>query len=375
MGGQSARQTGLGANATTPQANTAEWATKVDTEPGNVLALASEQLTDPQAGWSIGTFGAIAEFTRDTGEAAELAASSAAVAMSTARGAIRIAVSVQLRPVAFERPVGTGPHWAHSVALCLPEAASVMGRRTVITELGPDTEAVRAQDRSDLLFDLGLGAAHVDACVRTHDPHVISCLRAAAGSNLLDPATGVAAALASLHPHRVFASRAGRVEVFTPIPPPDGTSPEGPHTHLLPALLASRRSHPRTDPIPPGWLPAAYVVPAHPTADLLGRKVPFDRDRYDRFQELLRRYGDPAAVAAKSGVIRAVLAGDPPPPDCPALPRATRRAATLALRQLAHLSPDPVLLRRWAQALDRQARSLPGPRLGAGVSAHSSAPR
>ncbi|HEY5394610.1 MAG TPA: hypothetical protein VIL16_04355 [Trebonia sp.] len=135
------------------------------------------------------------------------------------------------------------------MALCLPEAASATGRRAVITELGPDAEAVRARDRDALLFDLGLGAPHIDACVRTRDPEAIAFPRAVAGSALLDPATGAATALASLRPHRVFASRAGRVEVFTPIPPPDGTSSKGPRTHLLPALLASGRAQPPPPPI------------------------------------------------------------------------------------------------------------------------------
>jgi len=69
------------------------------------------------------------------------------------------------------------------------------------------------------------------------------------------------------------------------------------------------RADPHTDPIPPGWLPAASVVPAHPTADLMGAPIPFDRDRYDRFQELLRRYGDDDAVTAKSDAIRACCGG------------------------------------------------------------------
>ena len=327
----------------------------MDEHSGDVFTLVGGLVADPRAGWSIGTFGAIAEFTRDVSEPVELVASSEAIAASTARGAIRIVSSPRPRPVAFERPAGAGTRWAHSVALCLPEPDSAMSQRTVITELGPDTEAVRAEDRGGLLFDLGLEAPHVDACVRTTDPQAVACLRAAAGSALLDPATGVAATLARLQPHRVFASRAGRIEVFTPIPPPDGTSPDGPHTHLLPVLLARRRTHPSTDPIPPGWLPVAYVVPAHPTTDLTGMRIPFDRARYDRFQELLHRYGDPAAVAAKSAIIGAVLAGAPPPPDLAALPRATRRAAALALRQVAHLNPDPALLRRWRQAFGQDS--------------------
>jgi hypothetical protein len=313
------------------------------------VSLIGDYLADPLASWSIGTFGALAEFMRDVDEPVELVTSTAAVtaAVSTARGAIRVVASPQLRPVAFERPVGTDTHWAHSVALCLPEAASLMSRRTVVTELGPDSEAVRAQDRGGLLFDLGLGAPHVDACVRTQDAQTIACLRAAEGSRLLDPGMGVAAELVRLQPHRVFISRAGRIEVFTLIPPPHGKTPEGPHTHLLPVLLASRRTHAHSDPIPPGWLPAAYLVPAHPLADLLDRQIPFDRVRYDRFQALLRRYGDSTAVAAKREIIRAVLDGEPPSGHPLALHGTTRRATSLALRQLAYLNPDPVLLQRW----------------------------
>ncbi len=86
--------------------------------------------------------------------------------------------------------------------------------------------------------------------------------------------------------------------------------------------------------------------------DLLGRQIPFDRMRYDRFQGLLRRYGDTAQVAAKCEIIRAVLGGEPPSPDPLAQPGATRRAASLALRQLASLNADPVLLQRWRKCLD-----------------------
>jgi hypothetical protein len=324
----------------------------VDSQSEDLLALVTELLADPEAGWSIGTFGAIAEFIRDADEATDLTADALTVAAATSRGAIRVVVSPLLRAVAFERPAGNADHWAHSIALCLPEAASTMGLRTVITELGPDAEAVRAEDRGDLLFDLGLGAPHVDACVRTRDQATIECLRAAAGTRLLDPASGVAAALITMHPHRVFRSRAGRIEVYTPIPPPHGRSPEGPHTHLLPALLARGRSYPHTEPIPPGWLPAAYVVPAHPTVDLLGQAIPFDRGRYDRFQDLLGRYGEPGAVAAKSGIISAVLSGQAAPGPA-AMQTMSRRPAELALRQLAYLDADEALLSRWAETLRR----------------------
>ena len=62
------------------------------------------------------------------------------------------------------------------------------------------------------------------------------------------------------NPHRVFISRLGRIEVYQPIPPPSGKSPEGPHTHVLPRLLKSGRTHPATEPVPEGWFPARISI-------------------------------------------------------------------------------------------------------------------
>ena len=104
------------------------------------------------------------------------------------------------------------------------------------------------------------------------------------------------------NPHRVFLSRLGRVEVFQPIPPPDGKSPEGPHTHVLPGLLRHRRTHAATEPIPDGLVPCAHVYPPHPAKDGMGHAPPFDRARHDAFQSILRSYGDPAFVALKQQV-------------------------------------------------------------------------
>ena len=70
-----------------------------------------------------------------------------------------------LRPVAFETITTQG--WSQRVAFCLPEAESAMSRRAALTELGPDNEALRAQDRGAVLFDLGLGVLQVDCCIRT----------------------------------------------------------------------------------------------------------------------------------------------------------------------------------------------------------------
>src|SRR3954466_4526863 len=122
--------------------------------------LISSQLADPNAQWSLGTFGAIAEFMRDADEPAEILQTEETSSVVTPRGGIRIVARPGLRPIAFETI--TTQAWSQRVAFCLPEAESAMNRRTVLTELGPDPEALRPQDRDAVRFDLGLGAAQVD---------------------------------------------------------------------------------------------------------------------------------------------------------------------------------------------------------------------
>ncbi len=254
-------------------------------------------MRDPGAAWSLGSFGAIAEFMRDPDEPVS-ALPDDRMGMATTRGAIALRPSADLRPVAYETAVASG--WNHAVALCLPEDACAMSRRGVVTELGPDHEAARPEDRDGVLFDLGLDLLAVDACVRSRDPEVIACLRAGAGQPLFSHGNPIGPHLVAMSPHRVFVARIGRIEVYAPIPPSGGTSPEGPHTHVLPKLLRSGRTHAATTPIPASYVPCAGL---HPPI-LQGHAGPTHRLRCRRlaaFQALLQRWGDPALVAIKHG--------------------------------------------------------------------------
>jgi hypothetical protein len=261
-----------------------------------VTILLSEALEDASTAWSLGSFGAIAEFMRDPDEGV-VALRDGRLGMATRRGAVALTPLPGLRPVAYETAIGSG--WNHAVALCLPEVNCAMSGRTVVTELGPDAAAARAEDRDGVLFDLGLGLRAVDACVRASDPDAIACLRAGAGRPLFEAGNPIGPRLVVMSPHRVFLSRIGRVEVYAPIPPAGGTSPEGPHTHVLPKLLRAGRTHAATTPIPEGFVPCAALHPAHPYKDGLGQRIPFDRARHDAFQALLTVWGDPDLVAVK----------------------------------------------------------------------------
>jgi hypothetical protein len=321
-----------------------------------VTDFLAQQLADSEVGWSLGTFGAIAEFSRDTGEKAEISRGARDTSIVTARGGMRFTHQDGLRLIASESP--TAESWSHRIALCLPEQSCAMSGRTELTEIGPDQEALRAEDRTGILFDLGLGTLQVDACIRANDPEIIAALRDCTGKSVFAAGNGAMGIILAAHPHRVFISRIGRAEVYQPIPPAGGKSPNGPHTHVLPKLLAHGRTHAATEPVPPGWIPCAHLYPPHPMRDGVGRPHPFQQNRHTAFQNLLSRYGDPDRYALKRRVIYAVAAGHAPlganiPPE-----RFARAAVRVALRQLkAADARPPVALDAWLAAFDRSVSS------------------
>lgn len=311
----------------------------------------AEKLADSEVAWSLGTFGAIAEFTRDADEAAELSRGEREISIVTARGGLRIAPRHELHLIASES--STAESWTHRIALCLPEQACAMNGRTELTEIGPDREALRTADCAGVLFDLGLGTLQVDACIRANDPEVGAALRGCAGKSVFAPGSDAMRVMLAANPHRVFISRIGRAEVFQPIPPPGGKSPSGPHTHVLPKLLAHGRTHAATEPLPDGWIPCAHLYPPHPLRDRFGQRHQFRHERHDAFQLMLAQYGDPERVELKRRVIDSVAAGHGPSAISTTSDRFARATVRVALRQLLASDRQSATLADWLSTYDR----------------------
>lgn len=303
----------------------------------DLLLILRAELQSWDAGWSIGSFGAIGEFHQDEGETL-IVDEPDALTRATERGAIRIVPRADMQAVAYEL-LSPRPHrWSHGLALCLPEASAPSAQRPVLTELGPDREAIRAADRDDILFDIGLAQPQIDFCIRTRDPELLGILRSCCGSVTFASEAG--AAILSAHPHRVVTSRLGRAEVYQKIGGPDtgGVSPSGPHTHVLPKLLAAKRTHSANTPIPHGLVPCAFAYPANPVIDTHGGDKPFDGRQFQVFQAYLDRHGAPAYVETKKRVWQALDEERDPgflsEPDT----RLERVAFRNALRQAARLA-------------------------------------
>lgn len=298
-------------------------------DPANSPArlLAEEQLADPGATWTMGADGASARFSRRPEERVSRGPGSAV----TARGGIRLVLPDEVTVIAYETPSATDPlRWDHAVAFCITEDQARQRGHTVVTEVGPDSGALRPQDTGAILFDLGMGGPFADLLVRTADPSPLAALRAAVAAPD-DPATDLTTVLADPAVHRVVRTAGGRIEMTAPPP----------------AVTPGGRTHPATAPVPDGWVPCAVVRPAHPAMDRTGRPVPFDRDRHDAFQALLAAHGDPVLGVLKAEVAAAVRAGRGPEGALVANDAAGRSTVAVAVRQLALTEGTSGALAAW----------------------------
>ncbi len=325
-----------------PEARAAESATEV-------LQCIEQFLADATAQWSVGSFGAIAEFLRDPEEAVELGP----LSVATARGALSFTPCDGLKLVAFETT--TRDSWSQRVALCLSAESARMSMRNVLTEVGPDHAAARGEDRTGVLFDVGVGVHQLDLCVRVADAELVRMFRAECGKPTFSHESRAGQLIHTHSPHRVFITRLARAEVYQAIPPVDGKSPDGPHTHVLYDLLKHKRTHAATDPIPKEYVPCAFLYPAHPERDAQGHAQRYDRDRKDAFDLMLARYGDGELFRLKQKVIEAVEQRRAPS-TFRVGGRFARTTIRVTLRQLRASGYGGVSLGEWLAAFEPRPR-------------------
>ncbi|HEX7858479.1 MAG TPA: hypothetical protein VF503_32750 [Sphingobium sp.] len=302
---------------------------------------------NPASGWSIGSFGAIGEFVRDEDEAASILREPGRMEVVTTRGAMRIAPTQPLTAIAWDSLSADGESWGHVLAFC---CAAPPTPHRVIRALGADRGAIRPDDQTHQLFDLGVGSGIVTMALRTGDEELISLLTAREGQPLLT-AQGVMAQVLRAQPHRVLLSPAGRVEVYQPIPPADGKSPTGPHTHLLAKLVVKDRPHSSNVPIPEGMQSALSLHPRSPWRTTLGERHAFRPEIDEEFAPFLSRFGIPEDHQVETQIRSAIVSGATPEFAGWPVTRRGRIKGRITLRRLAAAGDERV--KPWRIFYDR----------------------
>jgi len=309
-----------------------------------IAKILRQYLDDPETEWSLGTFGAIAEFHRDADEAAAIEKRKQSISLITARAAISVVDHPQTTLLPYETLSKIPTAWGQGVMVCLPVAAAAFSKRSGVTDLGIDVAALLPTKSSARLFDLGLGINHIDVCIRTANGPLIKRLSKLAGQAFLDLPDDAVAAIKAANPVRVFLSRLGRIEVNQPIPDSRGVTLAGSHTHILPQLLNHTRSHSANLPIRDGELACLAFYPRHPVRNPGGDLKAFEIEPFRQFQVLLEDHAPVEIIVAKRLAWKAVAAGRPPGKHELPQNRTTRAALRVALRQAYHtLGPSPTL--------------------------------
>lgn len=203
----------------------------------------------------VGVYGAVGEVMRDPDEACETHRQGNTLTLATARAAIRIDAAAYL--TAFEISRAERPPL---IALAVPASRARLAAKTALTDLGTDTEALLPRDHRGRRFDVGLGRCAARFTMRCSDA-LADKLAPHCGTPWPDCLNRIGMDVLFESPVRVVEAPCVRAEVDAVIPPPDGKSPSGPHTHLLPDHIAQGFDTPPTVPLPAGYVLSALMYP------------------------------------------------------------------------------------------------------------------
>ena len=231
-------------------------ARRLDWRGPEVLDAVAQRFEDAAGTLVAGVYGAVAEVSRSAGEALEITRDADSLTLRTPRAALRLLAAPYM--TAFEIPrAGAAP----LVALAVPLGRAGSLGPAVLTDLGPDTQALLARDAGGRRFDLGVGRRAARFTIRC-DHALSTALLPHLGLPFPGGLDAIAPMILHAGPVRVVETPCLRAEVDVPIPAPGAVPPEGPHTHLLPDHLAQGFDTPPTVALPKGYALSALLYPA-----------------------------------------------------------------------------------------------------------------
>lgn len=226
-------------------------------EPPEILDFVTATLEEARGTWVLGTYGAVAEVLRSPGAPLDLRREGDTLRAVLPGAALGLRIARGVRAMAWAE----SPDRPERIVLALPRARLPAEAAAVLTPLGADAEALLPDGAGAERFDIGLGMAEARFTLRTRDAAVLAAMRAAEGRPFPDHLGTTGGPVLAASPVRVIESPLGRAEVAAPIPAPGGVSPDGPHTHLLPGLIARGLAVPPTLALPAAFAAGAIFYP------------------------------------------------------------------------------------------------------------------
>lgn len=233
--------------------------TRLPWRHGRIAEFVLESLKQRSGTWAIGCYGALAEFACRPDAPCEVSVCGDTITAITDAGALQLRIGQDVRALELRADDTRDGYRAIFLAALKTKASLPVAQ--ALTPLGLDQGAIRPQDRTSTLFDLGLGRDDMRFCIRPKAGDLENKMNEASGLSLSHLWETAGTAILRHSPARVVESALGRVEIDAPIPPPGERSPEGPHTHLLPSHLATGRATPPGIDLPPVYALGATFYP------------------------------------------------------------------------------------------------------------------
>lgn len=220
----------------------------------DIREFAASTLQEGRGTWVVG---AVAEFTAAQGEDVDVIVDGDDIVAHTRNGAMSMTINDDIRALTFDPPDWTSEP---RIVLAVKRERGRLPVAAGVSDQGADDAALFQED-DGTLYDLGLGRKEGRFCVRLGDGAAQEALDRATSLEFAQALPVIASSLIAESPTRVVESALGRIEVRGQIPPPDATSPHGPHTHLLPDHLETGRALPVGMDLPRAYLPGAIFYP------------------------------------------------------------------------------------------------------------------
>lgn len=218
-----------------------------------ILNWVTDTIANRLGTWVTGMPGAVAEFPCGQDRDVAVTKNLDSVVGSAYDALFRLRFHDKLRAFAFTKD---GP-----IVLGLPKTRLQLSSTQFFTALGADRGAIDPENRHHALFDFGLGRKYSRFCIRTDNDLLTTTLNHVSGHPWPDVFAQVGKQILAESPHRVVESTLARIEVFSLIPPPGGSSPAGAHTHFLPQFLSSGAECPPSLALPEHAAPIAIFYP------------------------------------------------------------------------------------------------------------------
>ena len=187
--------------------------TRLPWRRGRIREFAAQSVRNRTGTWAFGCDGASARLNCAGNDPCEILTAEDSIAALTARGALQLKIDDNVRALQLQ----PGQPGGGAILLVVLKARASLPVATGLTPLGRDTGALRPECRGEPWFDLGLGRADLQLCIRTGESTLAEMLTRLAGAALPEVLRAAGPAIRDHCPTRVFVSPMGRAEIFSPV--------------------------------------------------------------------------------------------------------------------------------------------------------------